>query len=82
MDADDLMMTDDQKAGLTTYDEVDHEQRQAQLLLEQEQTEADLAVAQVKAIDYCLEELGYLNLTLYLENLLNGVLLLGKSRIT
>ena len=51
MDADDLMMTDDQKAGLTTYDEVDHEQRQAQLLLEQEQTEADLAVFQVKAID-------------------------------
>jgi len=46
MDADDLMMTDDQKAGLTTYDEVDHEQRQAQLLLEQEQTEADLAVFQ------------------------------------
>merc|ERR1711942_90241 len=46
MDEDDLMMTDDQKAGLTVHDEVNHEQRQAQLLLEQEQAEADLAIFQ------------------------------------
>ena len=48
MDADDLMMTDDQKAGLTANDHIDHEQRQAQLLVEQEQAEIDLAVAQVE----------------------------------
>ena len=49
MDDDDLMMTDDQKsemAGLISHDEVNHEQRQTQLLLEQEQAEADLAIFQ------------------------------------
>jgi len=49
MDDDDLMMTDDQKsemAGLIAHDEVNHEQRQTQLLLEQEQAEADLAIFQ------------------------------------
>ena len=43
------MMTDDQKsemAGLIAHDEVNHEQRQTQLLLEQEQAEADLAIFQ------------------------------------
>jgi len=43
MDEDDLMMTDDQKADLMANDQVNHEQRQTQLLLEQEQAEADLA---------------------------------------
>jgi len=46
MDDDDLMMTDDQKAGLTSNEQIDHQQRQAQLLQEQEQAEIDLAVAQ------------------------------------
>ena len=47
MDDEDLMMTDDQKAGLASNDQIDHEQRQALLLVEQEQAEVDLAVAQV-----------------------------------
>lgn len=46
MDEDDLMMTDDQKAGLVAHDNVNHEQRQAQLQIEQEQAEADLAIFQ------------------------------------
>ena len=50
MDDDDLMMTDDQKsemAGLISH-EVNREQRQTQLLLEQEQAEADLAIFQAR----------------------------------
>ena len=46
IDDDDLMMTEDQGSEMA-HDQVNQEQRQTQLLLEQEQAEADLARKQV-----------------------------------